>query len=69
MNNRIAVVTGGTQGIGHATALALSAAGLNVGVLARTARTCTPLREIEARGGAACPGRGCQRSRRRWRRR
>ncbi len=56
MTDRIAVVTGGTQGIGHATALALSAAGCHVGVLARTeADVQAVCREIEARGGAALP--------------
>jgi len=56
MGNRIAVVTGGTQGIGRATALALSEAGFSVGVLARTVGDVHAVcREIEARAGAALP--------------
>jgi 3-oxoacyl-[acyl-carrier protein] reductase len=55
-NNPIALVTGATQGIGRAIALALTGANFDVAVLARTARdveaTCT---EIARRGRRALP--------------
>ncbi len=54
--NQVALVTGGTQGIGRATALALSRAGFRVAVLARTATAVqAAVEEIRAQGGVALP--------------
>ncbi len=54
--SQVALVTGATQGIGRATALALSEAGFRVAVLARTrADVCATVREIESRGAEAFP--------------
>ncbi len=55
-HNQVALVTGGTRGIGRATALALSSAGFRVAVLARTfAHVQAAVEEIRAQGGVALP--------------
>lgn len=55
-HNQVALVTGGTQGIGLATALALSSAGFRVAVLARTAADVrATVKAIRAQGGIALP--------------
>ncbi len=54
MTPQVALVTGATEGIGRATALALGRAGYRVGVCARTpARVETLVRELKAEGIAA----------------
>ena len=54
LKDKVAVVTGASQGIGRATALALADAGANVGVAARSAdKLASLVSEIEGAGGAA----------------
>ncbi len=54
--DRVAVVTGGTQGIGRATALALAESGHRVAVLARTESAVrSVVGQIQAMGGVALP--------------
>jgi 3-oxoacyl-[acyl-carrier protein] reductase len=54
LRDKVAVVTGASQGIGRATALALAEAGAKVAVAARNAEKLAALvAEIEGRGGAA----------------
>ena len=54
VRDRVAVVTGGGRGIGHALAVGLAAAGAKVVVTGRSGDTCTAtVREIEALGGTA----------------
>lgn len=54
LKDKIALITGASQGIGRATALALSAAGAKVAVAARnTEKLATLVTEIESAGGAA----------------
>ena len=54
LDGRVAVVSGGTGGIGHRISLALAAVGARVGVLGRSARDATDLQnEIEALGSEA----------------
>ena len=54
LQDKVALVTGASQGIGRATALALSAAGAKVAVAARnTEKLATLVAEIEAAGGTA----------------
>jgi 3-oxoacyl-[acyl-carrier protein] reductase len=54
LKDKVALVTGASQGIGRATALALAEAGAKVGVAARSADKLTSLvAEIESAGGAA----------------
>jgi NAD(P)-dependent dehydrogenase (short-subunit alcohol dehydrogenase family) len=56
LESQVALVTGATQGIGRATALALAGAGFKVAVLARTsADVGATVSEIESRGGVAHP--------------
>ena len=54
LKDRVALVTGASQGIGHATSLALAAAGARVIVAARTREKLAAVaQEIEAAGGQA----------------
>ena len=54
LKDKVALVTGASQGIGRATALALAQAGANVGVAARSAgKLASLVSEIEGAGGAA----------------
>jgi 3-oxoacyl-[acyl-carrier protein] reductase len=54
LKEKVALVTGASQGIGRATALALAEAGAKIGVAARSADKLVSLvSEIEAAGGAA----------------
>jgi 3-oxoacyl-[acyl-carrier protein] reductase len=54
LKDKVALVTGASQGIGRATALALADAGANVGVAARSAdKLASLVSEIEGAGGAA----------------
>jgi 3-oxoacyl-[acyl-carrier protein] reductase len=54
LKDKVALVTGASQGIGRATALALVVAGAKVAVAARTAdKLATLVAEIEAAGGEA----------------
>ncbi len=56
LDGRIAVVTGASQGIGRACALALAKAGANVALAARNTTKLTEVAaEIEAAGGHATP--------------
>ena len=59
LSGQIALVTGGSQGIGRATALVLAECGADVAVLARSVEKCGAVaEEIRARGrrGLAVPG-------------
>jgi NADP-dependent 3-hydroxy acid dehydrogenase YdfG len=52
LKDKVALVTGASQGIGRATALALAEAGAKVAVAARSAdRLSSVVSEIEAQGG------------------
>ncbi len=54
LTGKVALITGASQGIGRATALALSAAGAKVAVAARnTEKLSTLVTEIESKGGTA----------------
>jgi 3-oxoacyl-[acyl-carrier protein] reductase len=54
LKDKLALVTGASQGIGRATALALAEAGAKVGVAARSAdKLASLVAEIESAGGAA----------------
>jgi 3-oxoacyl-[acyl-carrier protein] reductase len=54
LKEKVALVTGASQGIGRATALALAEAGAKVGVAARSAdKLASLVAEIEGAGGAA----------------
>jgi 3-oxoacyl-[acyl-carrier protein] reductase len=54
LNEKVALVTGASQGIGRATALALAEAGAKVGVAARNVvKLSSSVAEIEAAGGQA----------------
>ena len=54
LKDKVALVTGASQGIGRATALALAEAGAKVGVAARSAdKLASLVAEIEGAGGAA----------------
>jgi len=56
LKDKTALVTGASQGIGRATALALAAAGARVAVAARSeAKLATLAAEISAAGGEALP--------------
>lgn len=50
LQGRVAMVTGGTSGIGHATAFALADAGANVAIGSRSANISSSHIELEARG-------------------
>ncbi len=59
LEGKVAVVTGASEGIGRATALALAAEGAAVAVTARSRDKLQQLvSEIEARGGRACAAAG-----------
>lgn len=56
LEGKVAVVTGGGQGVGRGIALALAAEGARVAIPGRTVSKCETVRdEIVARGGAALP--------------
>jgi len=56
LTGRVALVTGGSRGIGLAAVHALSAAGAHVAVCGRTAETCQQVvADVEAAGGEALP--------------
>jgi 3-oxoacyl-[acyl-carrier protein] reductase len=56
LHDRVALVTGASRGIGHATALALSRAGASVAVCSTTAAGSASVSdEIRAQGGTAVP--------------
>lgn len=56
LNDKVALVTGGGQGVGQGIAFALAGAGASVAVLGRTqSKLDTTAAEIERRGGRALP--------------
>jgi NAD(P)-dependent dehydrogenase (short-subunit alcohol dehydrogenase family) len=56
LEERVAVMTGASSGLGRATALELAAAGADVALLARSvAQLAEVAREVEARGRRALP--------------
>ena len=65
LNGKVALVTGGGQGVGRGIALALASAGANVAVFGRTqSKLDSTVAEIENRGskGVACAGDVCSKA-------
>ena len=56
LTGKVALITGGSRGLGHAMALAYAAAGADIAIVSRKLDACeTTAREIEALGRRALP--------------